>query len=116
MLHVAVALFWVHGGSHAAAWEHTAEQTAQWTGWRTGGGLYVNYAFTLLVCAAVAIETPPLRRAARIAAWFLAIQGGVVFAAAPAKWANLSLLVGGPLLGTAWRTRQTRGRARSTSA
>lgn len=103
LLHAAVALLWVHGGSHAAAWEHTAAQTEKWIGWRTGSGLYVNYAFTLLVCLAVAIDSRWLRSVARAAAWFMGLQGGVVFAPSPFRWASLSLMIVGPLLGLSWR-------------
>ncbi|MCA9024619.1 MAG: hypothetical protein KDA86_05365 [Planctomycetaceae bacterium] len=47
LLHVGAAFQFVHGWSHTAAYAHTAEQTAAVTGWRWGGGLWVNYAFTL---------------------------------------------------------------------
>ena len=48
LMHVAAAFQFQHGWSHAAAYRHTAEQTAAVTGWHWGGGLYVNYAFTVL--------------------------------------------------------------------
>jgi hypothetical protein len=48
LLHVAAAFHFHHNWSHAAAYEHTADQTAALTGIHWGGGLYFNYAFTLL--------------------------------------------------------------------
>jgi hypothetical protein len=48
LVHVAAAFHLVHHWSHAHAWDHTAQQTAAVTGWHWGGGLPVNYLFTLL--------------------------------------------------------------------
>jgi len=47
LLHVAAAFHFVHSWSHAGAWRQTAQQTADVTGWHWGGGLWINYAFTL---------------------------------------------------------------------
>ena len=47
LVHVASAFAFFHDWSHSAALRHTAEQTAAVTGLDWGGGLYVNYAFTL---------------------------------------------------------------------
>jgi hypothetical protein len=47
LLHVAAAFHFVHDWSHEAAWRQTAQQTAEVTGWHWGGGLWINYAFTL---------------------------------------------------------------------
>lgn len=46
LLHVAAAFHFLHGWSHQAALLHTAERTFATVGWRWGGGLYINYAFT----------------------------------------------------------------------
>lgn len=46
VFHVACAFGFRHHWSHAAAYGHTAEQTAAVTGIHWGGGLYFNYAFT----------------------------------------------------------------------
>src|SRR5262245_22142067 len=45
--HVVSAFQFYHHWSHENALTHTAEATAAVTGWRSGAGLYVNYAFTL---------------------------------------------------------------------
>jgi len=48
LLHVVAAFHFAHGWSHEAAYEHTAQQTKTVTGLNWGGGLWFNYAFTLL--------------------------------------------------------------------
>jgi hypothetical protein len=47
-VHVYAAFEFFHKWSHQSALRHTAEQTAAVTGIIWGGGLYVNYAFSLL--------------------------------------------------------------------
>ncbi len=47
LLHVAAAFQFVHHWSHTSAYAHTARQTHLVTGWNWGGGLWINYAFTL---------------------------------------------------------------------
>lgn len=47
LLHVLSAFAFFHTFSHEQAYRHTAAQTQQVTGIDWGGGLYVNYAFTL---------------------------------------------------------------------
>jgi hypothetical protein len=48
LLHVAAAFHFLHGWSHAAAFEHVRQRTLHDIGWNSGSGIYVNYAFTLL--------------------------------------------------------------------
>ena len=48
LVHVAAAFHLVHGWSHAADWEHTAQRTAAVTGLHWGGGVWLNDLFTLL--------------------------------------------------------------------
>ncbi|MFG0294898.1 MAG: hypothetical protein ACF8PG_03245 [Maioricimonas sp. JB045] len=55
LLHVLVAFHYAHAWDAAAAWEHVARQTAAVTGWHWGGGLYVNYVFSLLWLADVGV-------------------------------------------------------------
>jgi hypothetical protein len=45
--HAVLAMLLAHHGSHAAAMEHTATRTAEFVGWRSGFGLYLNYLMTL---------------------------------------------------------------------
>ena len=48
VLHVMAAFHFQHNWSHAAAFEHVRQQTLHDTGWDSGIGLYINYAFGLL--------------------------------------------------------------------
>ncbi len=43
--HILCAFHCLHDWSHAAALQHTAERTAEVTGWHWPGGLYINYLF-----------------------------------------------------------------------
>ena len=52
--HVAAAFHFAHAWSHAQAYEHTADRTEEVIGWHWGGGIYVNYLFTLLWAGDVA--------------------------------------------------------------
>src|SRR5262245_22322917 len=53
LLHVACAFHYYHDWKHAVAYQATARQTAEVVGLDWGGGLYANYAFTLLWAADV---------------------------------------------------------------
>ena len=46
-IHIACAFHYLHHWSHSAALKHTAQRTAEVTGWDWPGGLYINYAFLL---------------------------------------------------------------------
>ena len=48
LLHVAAAFHFQYGWSHVAAFEHVRQRTLHDTGWDSGIGLYINYAFGLL--------------------------------------------------------------------
>ena len=54
VIHVLIAFATVHGWSHRAAFDHTAVRTEEVTGIDWGGGLFFNYAFTLIWIADVA--------------------------------------------------------------
>ena len=47
-VHSGLAFAYVHGGDHAAAFEHTARRTAEFTGWNSGVGLYANEVMLVL--------------------------------------------------------------------
>jgi len=53
LIHVIAAFHFAHDWSHSRAWDHTAEQTAAIVGLKWGGGVYVNYVFTLVWLADV---------------------------------------------------------------
>jgi hypothetical protein len=48
LAHVAAAFHFYHHWSHATAYAATARQTAEFSGWNWGGGLYINYDFALV--------------------------------------------------------------------
>jgi hypothetical protein len=48
LLHVAAAFHFLYGWSHESAYEHVRKRTFDQTGWNSGFGIYINYAFTLL--------------------------------------------------------------------
>src|SRR5437868_5879863 len=54
LAHVAAAFHYFHGWSHARAYRDTAQRTAELFGTYWGGGLYLNYLFTLAWAADVA--------------------------------------------------------------
>ena len=43
VVHVGCAFHFQHGWSHTAAYDHTAQRTAEATGWAWGGGVFFNY-------------------------------------------------------------------------
>jgi hypothetical protein len=80
--HVMAAFAFVHHFSHAAAYTHTAERTAEVVGWQWGGGLYFNYLF-LVVWLADALGwwrgLEAYERRPRAVIWF--VQGFLAFMA-----------------------------------
>lgn len=102
-VHAALAFHAVHDWSHAAAVEATAAQVAAVTGWRSGGGLWVNYAF-LFTWAGIAWRWNRLGRTGRLVWWslvlFLGFNGAVVFAPTGSRWLGIlwTLAAGGAVL------------------
>lgn len=114
LVHVGCAFGFYHGWSHAAAYHETARQTAEMTGVRWGGGLFLNYVFALAWVADVLWWWLAPERYAhcsrRLAAvwhgffFFMVFNGAVVFAKGPVRW--LGVLICGALAGLWWRGRQ----------
>ena len=102
-VHAALAFHAVHDWSHAAAVEATAAQVAAVTGWRSGGGLWVNYAF-LFTWTGIAWRWNRLGRTGRLVWWslvlFLGFNGAVVFAPTGSRWLGIlwTLAAGGAVL------------------
>jgi hypothetical protein len=101
LAHVLFAFHFYHDWSHAAAYEATARDTAAVFGLDWGGGLYFNYAFTLIwIVDAVWWWVHPASYEAR-PRWvnaavygffvFMAFNGAVVFASGPMRWISLVL-------------------------
>jgi hypothetical protein len=114
LTHVASAFAYFHDWSHAAAYAETARQTAEMTGFRSGGGLYLNYLFGVAWLGAVAwwwrapgsfLGRPRWVRGL----WhgfmlFMIFNGTVVFGNGPARWFG-ALICGGLALLWWWQRR-----------
>mgnify|MGYP001247218370 CR=1 FL=1 len=100
--HVAAAFTFAYGWSHAVAYAHTARQTADLVGLDWGGGIWVNYAFTVVWLAEAVwwwtapshyLSRPrPLELIVRALFLFMIVNGAVVFAAGPAKWMGVAIV------------------------
>jgi hypothetical protein len=107
LLHVACAFHFCYLWSHAIAYAATAQRTAEVVGLDWGGGLYANYAFTLLWAVDVCwwwYASDHYRVRPRAVDWgvqgfmgFMAFNGVVVFGAGAVRWLGLgaSLLLAG---------------------
>src|SRR5436190_19630563 len=94
LAHVAAAFHFYHHWSHAAAYADTARQTAEFSGWNWGGGLYLNYLFAVLWLgeviwswvspASYVDRSRAISRAIRGFFIFMIFNGAVVFARGPA--------------------------------
>ena len=114
LLHVVLAFGASHGWSHATAYEFTATQTEALTGWRWGGGLYVNHLFTAvwLVELIAWCRGPDLYRlrarwidlSVRIFFAFMILNGAVVFVAGPQRLLGVALVAA--LLFGFWKFRR----------
>jgi hypothetical protein len=103
LLHVAAAFHYYHHWSHAEAYESTAKQTNDVVGLDWGGGLYVNYAFTLVWIVDVIwwwiAEKRYLTRP-RVVEWaiqlflgFIVFNATVVFASGFSRWFGISACI-----------------------
>ena len=121
LAHVACAFHVFHGWSHGHAYRETARQTRELTGVDWGGGLYLNYLFTLVWVADVAYwwwgglyvyDRRPRGVAAALHLFFafMAFNGAVVFATGATRWIGVSLAIGLALLVLAGRRRLGIGR------
>ena len=99
LLHVVCAFHFYHAWSHAVAYASTARQTAEVVGFNWGGGLYANYAFTLVWAADACCWWHDLDRyetRPRGVEWsvqgflgFMAFNGTVVFGRGAVRWLGL---------------------------
>lgn len=103
LFHVACAFEYYHHWSHAEAYVSTARQTAEVVGLDWGGGLYFNYAFTLIwladACWWWAAEESYQARP-RWIDWtvhgflgFIAFNATVVFATGFSRWMGIASCV-----------------------
>jgi hypothetical protein len=113
--HVACAFQFQHHWSHAAAYAHTARQTAEFVGLDWGGGLYFNY-LLMAVWTGDALwwwigpqtycDRPAIigRLVGGFVA-FIAFDATVVFGAGPLRWLALGVIL---VLGLRAMRRRTR--------
>lgn len=102
VVHVVTAYGEAHGWSHAAAVEHTRQETLRRTGWDSGVGIWVNFVtvgFWLAEAMRLLrqpIPEPTHRAPSRFAilaqSWiaFMMVQSSIVFADAPLRWVALA--------------------------
>ena len=112
LAHVVAAFQWHYDWSHGVAYDATAAQTEALAGVAWGGGIVVNYLFTLAWIveagtwwvAPVAYRARPrwLGTASRALFLFMIVNGAVLFVDGPMRW--VGLVVVGVLLAT-WRKR-----------
>jgi hypothetical protein len=108
-LHVVSSFHFYHQWSHAVAYADTARQTAEFSGWNWGGGLYLNYFFTLVWLGELTWWRSSPTTLARRPRWigrsvrgffmFMIFNGAVVFAHSPMRWYGLVLCA---LLTVSW--------------
>ena len=101
LLHVVCAFHFYHHWSHAVAYADTMRQTADFAGVNWGGGLYVNYVFTLVWLGELFWCWASPRTFANRPRWigrgvrgffmFMIFTGAVVFAHSPMRWYGLLL-------------------------
>jgi len=104
LAHVGCAFDSYHHWSHAAAYEETARQTKAITGWNSGFGLYLNYAFgAAWLAEAVWWWLSPktlARRSRAVVAWwhgfyaFMVLNGTIVFGHGPVRWLGVGVVAG----------------------
>lgn len=105
LAHVAAAFEYRHHWSHTAAYESTAQQTADVFGVDWGGGLYFNYVFTILWIADVfwwwragldryCARRRSLHLAVQIFFAFMFFNGAIVFGSPLMLWlGSASILI-----------------------
>jgi hypothetical protein len=117
LLHVACAFQFYHRWSHSIAYTATARRTAEVVGLDWGGGLFANYAFTLLWAADACwwwCSLDRYRARPRGLEWvvqgflaFMVFNSVVVFGAGAIRWLGLGVCL---LLAGVWGCQRCRPR------
>jgi hypothetical protein len=110
-IHVACAFHFYHHWSHAAAWQNTAERTAEMLGRAFGDGIYFSYAFLVLWWIDVlwllleSASSKPAARASDFAAFKSAsvAESNVPPSTAPCSATNVPAISAGGKVMPAWR-------------
>lgn len=115
--HVAAALHFYHGWSHARALADTARQTRELMGWAFGEGIYFSYGFVLMwladACwwclAPVSYVRRPWWAQVVVHAYlaFIAFNGAIIFERGVTRWSGLGVVP--VLVILAWRRYRERG-------
>ena len=110
LLHVTGAFHVFYNWSHTVAYADTARQSKELTGWDSGAGIYINYAFTLLWLAEVfwsglkpggySARPRGVTRAVRAFFLFMIVNGAFVFVRGNIRWLGLALCL--VLVGAWW--------------
>ncbi|MEO8497915.1 MAG: hypothetical protein ABI614_22840 [Planctomycetota bacterium] len=116
LMHVVCAFAFFHEWSHSRALAHTAAQTETLTGIRWGGGLYFNYALTLLwVADTVAWWAGDVETHYRSRSYFWTLHGVFAFMVfnatvvfGPPAWRWIAAVVGVALTIVYFRARRNR--------
>lgn len=121
LTHVAAAFQSFHDWSHWNALEFTANKTAELIGPRWGGGLYFNYAFTMLWCVDVlwwwrglgAYRSRPASISIFVQVFLgiIVLNATIVFEHGPVRWLSAIAFVA---LGLLWIRNQITEQARSS--
>lgn len=87
-LHILLAYYFVHDGSHSAAVAHVAERTRDTVGIETGVGIYANFLVAGVWSALLLMESSSRlrRRAAEAFLWVMFISASILFA----QWQSAS--------------------------
>lgn len=114
LAHIACAFHFYHHWSHAAAYADTARQTAEFSGWNWGGGLYLNYLFSLVWLREVVWSWANPNAYLQRPNWmtwtvrgfflFMMFNGAVVFVHSAIRWFGLVLCL--TLVGCWWPRRK----------
>ena len=114
--HVLLAFDVHYGWSHATAYAETATQTEALTGWRWGGGLYLNYLFSAVwgleayrwrwAPESCDTRTHWLELTIRGFFLFMIVNGAVVFVNGLLRWLGMAIVAA---LLVAWRPRRATG-------
>jgi hypothetical protein len=118
--HVAAAFHYYYQWSHEIGIAETARQTRELTGHDSGGGLYLNYLFTVVWIADTAYWwVVGLSSYARRPGWvdwivhgffvFMIVNGAVVFGQGPVRWLGAGILLLPLCLGVYVKRRKSRG-------
>ena len=117
LVHVAFAYAAFYEWSHRVAWEETARQTEELTGWSSGVGLVFNWillgVLALDVWAQWARGQRVLGRTIDWIVLFFIFNGAVVFGTGPVRWFGGALLLG---VGLSVLVRKSRGSSSTASS